>query len=137
MSWGWRKILQVRPLVRPFIWFRIGDGAKAYAWFDNWCFIGPLAEFITNRDIYIAGFWLYVKVRDIIANDSWGWPNEWSVKYPMLVNSNVPQLATYADRIYWKYHNNLETTFSVYKAWHCIRPRSIVMDWFHVVWFSH
>ncbi|GKD55523.1 hypothetical protein Tco_1288910, partial [Tanacetum coccineum] len=40
-SWGWRKILQVRQLVRPFIWYRLGNGAMTSAWFDNWCSIGP------------------------------------------------------------------------------------------------
>ncbi|GKG11089.1 hypothetical protein Tco_0342489 [Tanacetum coccineum] len=25
MSWGWRKILQLRPIVREFIWHKIGN----------------------------------------------------------------------------------------------------------------
>ncbi|GJY21345.1 reverse transcriptase domain-containing protein [Tanacetum coccineum] len=28
MSWGWRKILQLRPLVREFFWHNIGDGSR-------------------------------------------------------------------------------------------------------------
>nr|GEW24782.1 reverse transcriptase zinc-binding domain-containing protein [Tanacetum cinerariifolium] len=27
MSWGWRKVLQIRPLIREFVWHNIGDGA--------------------------------------------------------------------------------------------------------------
>ncbi|GJV84096.1 zinc finger, CCHC-type containing protein [Tanacetum coccineum] len=93
ISWGWRKILQVRQLVRPFIWYRLGNGAMTSAWFDNWCSIGPIEGVVSNRDIYSAGFRLNAKVRDIINNGSWGWPNEWNLKYPCLVNIVVPQLS--------------------------------------------
>ncbi|GKB25951.1 hypothetical protein Tco_0865352, partial [Tanacetum coccineum] len=44
LSWGWRKILQLRPLIREFIWYRIGDGLTASAWFDSWCHVGPISR---------------------------------------------------------------------------------------------
>ncbi|GJV57192.1 hypothetical protein Tco_1458197 [Tanacetum coccineum] len=64
ISWGWRKILQVRQLVRPFIWYRLGNGAMTSAWFDNWCSIGPIEGVISNRDIYSAGFRLNAKIQE-------------------------------------------------------------------------
>ncbi|GKD86986.1 hypothetical protein Tco_1358140 [Tanacetum coccineum] len=64
LSWGWRKILQVRQLARPYFWYRLGDGANASAWFDNWCSVSPLADRISNRDIYGAGFNRSAKVWD-------------------------------------------------------------------------
>ncbi|GKC88783.1 retrovirus-related pol polyprotein from transposon TNT 1-94 [Tanacetum coccineum] len=87
-----KESLWVRPLVRPFIWSRIRDGVMTSAWLDNWCSIGPLAEFISNRDIYSVGFRLNAMVCDIIVNGSRGWPSEWNVKYPVLVNTAVPHL---------------------------------------------
>ncbi|GKA65914.1 zinc knuckle CX2CX4HX4C containing protein [Tanacetum coccineum] len=33
--------------------------------------------------------------------------------------------------------DNLDVDFSVAAVWDSIRPRSIEVDWFHVVWFSH
>ena len=33
MSWGWRKLLQIRPIIRPYFWFHIRDGKRASAWF--------------------------------------------------------------------------------------------------------
>ncbi|PWA38441.1 RNA-directed DNA polymerase, eukaryota, Reverse transcriptase zinc-binding domain protein [Artemisia annua] len=54
MSWSWRKILQIRPLVRQFVWYNIGNGMKASAWFDKWCSVGPLSLIVSSRDIYRA-----------------------------------------------------------------------------------
>ncbi|GKE11521.1 hypothetical protein Tco_1415072, partial [Tanacetum coccineum] len=84
MSWGWRKILQVRHLVRPLIWSRIGDGTGTLVWFDNWSTLGPLTNIISNRDIYMAGFRLDASVAEIIQQREWAWPIEWQVKYPLL-----------------------------------------------------
>nr|GEV47613.1 hypothetical protein [Tanacetum cinerariifolium] len=64
LSWGWRKILQVRQLVRPYFWYRLGDDANASAWFDNWCSVSPFADIISNRDIYGAGFNRSAKIQE-------------------------------------------------------------------------
>ncbi|GKC09103.1 hypothetical protein Tco_1000713, partial [Tanacetum coccineum] len=56
MSWGWRKLLQLRPLIRDFIWSCIGDGSKTSMWFDKWCAASPLYNIISSRDIARAGF---------------------------------------------------------------------------------
>nr|GEW72937.1 putative reverse transcriptase domain, reverse transcriptase zinc-binding domain protein [Tanacetum cinerariifolium] len=31
MTWGWRKILQLRPLIWKFIWYKVGNGDSIYA----------------------------------------------------------------------------------------------------------
>ncbi|GJR21752.1 reverse transcriptase domain, reverse transcriptase zinc-binding domain protein [Tanacetum coccineum] len=136
MSWGWRKIIQVRQVIRPFIWSRLGNGKDVFAWFDNWCPISPLTVMVSNRDICRAGFSLNAKVSDIIIDNTWGWPNEWSSKYPMLNNLVVPQLLNSMDRFIWRNLANIVTEFSVSAVWENIRPRSNMVEWFHVVWFS-
>ncbi|GKF10849.1 hypothetical protein Tco_0048775 [Tanacetum coccineum] len=75
LSWGWRKIFQLRPLIREFIWYRIGDGLTASAWFDSWCHVGPISRIVTSRDIFRAGYDLSTKVNELVVNGSWGWPN--------------------------------------------------------------
>nr|GEX99851.1 hypothetical protein [Tanacetum cinerariifolium] len=88
----------VRQVVRPNIWFRVGNGSKASAWFDNWCSLIPLLDVISNRDIYGVGFHLSAKVRDISVNDSWGWLDAWLSKYNELGTIGVSQLSNASDR---------------------------------------
>jgi hypothetical protein len=138
MSWSWRKILQIRPLVRQFVWYNIGNGMKASAWFDKWCSVDPLSLIVSSRDIYRAGFTSNSLVRDIILEDSWAWLNVWGTKYPMITSIPVPSLnANVDDRLVWKSGDGRVKSFSVLTVWECIRPRGQVVDWFHLVWFSH
>ncbi|GKC89764.1 hypothetical protein Tco_1150413 [Tanacetum coccineum] len=92
MTWGWRKILQLHPVIRQFIWYRNGDGSTTSVWFDHWCPISPLSNIVSSHDIYSAGFDMSSKLKDIIANDNWMWPPEWPVKYPPLSTIIVPTI---------------------------------------------
>ncbi|GJR25721.1 hypothetical protein Tco_1101953 [Tanacetum coccineum] len=65
LSWGWRKVLQLRPLIRDYIGFFISDGDKASLWFDNWSTLGPLADFISSHDRHVAGLNASSKVYDV------------------------------------------------------------------------
>ncbi|GJY49962.1 hypothetical protein Tco_0439918 [Tanacetum coccineum] len=138
MSWGWRRILQVRPLIRQFIWYRLGDGNMVSAWFDRWCLLSPLSDLVTPRDIHRASFDMSTKVHDVIINGNWKWPNDWLVKYPPLYTIPVPSLVPNSlDRLIWKSINDVDSGFSVATVWECIRPRGEEIDWYDLVWFSH
>ncbi|GKB95976.1 hypothetical protein Tco_0982113 [Tanacetum coccineum] len=102
----------------------LGDGNKASAWFNNWCSVSPMADIVSNRDIYSAGFGLLAKVNEIINDDAWSWPNDWLLKYPRLVNLDVPNLSNADDGLVWRDRNNVDSRFSVATAWECIRPRA-------------
>ncbi|GJX43971.1 putative reverse transcriptase domain-containing protein [Tanacetum coccineum] len=110
MSWGWRKILQLRPLIRNFIWYCIGDGSHVSMWFDRWCNASPLSSIISSRDIFRAGWNLSTKVRDLIHEGMWNWPIEC---------------------------DGVGKPFSVYHVWNSIRPRDNEVPWFNFVWFSN
>nr|GEW26937.1 hypothetical protein [Tanacetum cinerariifolium] len=112
MTRGWRKILQLHPLIREFVWYRIGDGLKASAWFDSWCHLKPISRIVSSRDIYRAGYDLDTKVNELIVNGLWGWPNEWFSKYPLLCSITPPILSNTHDRFE-------------------------VVTWHDVVWFSN
>ncbi|GJV48593.1 reverse transcriptase domain-containing protein [Tanacetum coccineum] len=72
MSWGWRKILKLRPIIRKFIWSKIGNGRNTYLWFDTWADFEPLAAQISPRDIVRLSFF---SIRRDDARDTLVWRN--------------------------------------------------------------
>ncbi|GJT75459.1 hypothetical protein Tco_1042184 [Tanacetum coccineum] len=98
--------------------------------------LGPLSNIVSNRNIYSAGFRKDSKVYEIIHHDAWTWPNDWLVKYPILVNVASPLLSEATDSL-GLIHLNKDMSFLVDAIWECIRPRFNEIEWFHVVWFSH
>ena len=73
-SWTWRKVLQLRPLLRPLIKYIVGDGQNISLWFDNWLPSGPTHESMGDRVIYDAGLPRNAKLASIINEHCWQWP---------------------------------------------------------------
>nr|GEU31182.1 CASP-like protein 4A3 [Tanacetum cinerariifolium] len=115
MTWGWRKILQLRPLIREFIWYNIGDGSRVSIWFDKWCSHSPLSTIISPRDIFRAGFDLASTVRDVIHDG----------------------IDDKSDCLEWLDGAGVGKPFSVHLVWSTIRPRDINVAWFDLVWFPN
>ncbi|GJR83550.1 hypothetical protein Tco_0154335 [Tanacetum coccineum] len=137
MTWGWRKILQLRPIIREFIWHKVGNGSNVSAWFDKWVVGCPLADTVSVRDMYRAGFDLKTKLSEVIIDNVWRWPTDWSLKYPNIISLPVPMLQPNdRDCLEWRDDTGMVKPFSVAVVWECIRPRNTVVPWFNVVWFS-
>ena len=56
VSWGWRKLLQLRNIIRPHVWFKLGNGKKASAWFDIWDETCPIIDHVSYRALGNAGY---------------------------------------------------------------------------------
>ncbi|GJY27406.1 reverse transcriptase domain-containing protein [Tanacetum coccineum] len=111
------RCLQNRPLIRAYIWYSIGDGAKASLWFDNWCTLGPLAELIPPRDRYTAGLSALSTVSDVFHNGMWNWPTFLSDKYPQLQALPSPYTNINSDRLEWRNEVGVTKPFSVSRVW--------------------
>nr|GEX49970.1 retrovirus-related Pol polyprotein from transposon TNT 1-94 [Tanacetum cinerariifolium] len=90
MTYGWRKILQLRPLIREFMQYKIRDGSAISTWHDRWCDIGPLSNMISNRNIYRAGFTQSTKLNEVVSHGAFTSPTDWFVRYPLLNSIPIP-----------------------------------------------
>nr|GEY02022.1 hypothetical protein [Tanacetum cinerariifolium] len=106
MTWGWRKILQLCPVIRDYIWPRLSDRMQALAWFDKWCNVGLLSH----------------------------WPHEWNSKYPTLASLVPPMLVETPDQLEWRDLTGHVKKFDVAMVWETIRPHYDVVSWHDVVW---
>ncbi|KAK1427997.1 hypothetical protein QVD17_16800 [Tagetes erecta] len=134
--WSWRKILQLRSVVRNFFWSELGDGSNTFAWYDNWCSWGSLDKLLTPRMIANGGFSLKDKVKDIWVNNQIAWPSAWVNIYPILNTIRISINYNARDRIWWRVGNE-NHEFSAYSVWQAIRPREEEVDWGKVIWSSH
>ncbi|GJW91293.1 putative gag-pol polyprotein [Tanacetum coccineum] len=91
-SWGWRKLLQIRSTIRPFIWHKINNGKSTSVWFDRWTDVCPLKDLLSNRDIVRSGFSLENSVSNLISDGVWRWPLDWLSRFPFLAQLHVPVL---------------------------------------------
>ncbi|GJY65723.1 RNA-directed DNA polymerase, eukaryota, reverse transcriptase zinc-binding domain protein [Tanacetum coccineum] len=135
MSWSWRKILQLRPSIREFIWRKIGNGSSTSIWFDKWCHEGPLASRVSPRDIHRAGLTLSSQVGDVIRDGDWVWPRVLLDKYQFLNECTVP-LSNNCDTLEWRLYDGTVKRFSVAQVWECIRPRADKVPWVDLIWFA-
>ncbi|GKC96049.1 hypothetical protein Tco_1161491, partial [Tanacetum coccineum] len=101
VSWGWHKLLQIRSIIRPFIWHKINNGKSTSVWLDRWADLCPLKDMFSNRDIARAGFFL---------DDS----------VPLLLDDIV-------DVILWRDRDGVLRPFSVAYAWDTIRTRANIL----------
>ncbi|XP_071687587.1 uncharacterized protein [Rutidosis leptorrhynchoides] len=133
-SWGWRKILHLRDIIREFMFHKVGNGRLTSIWFDSWMVIGPLS-FISTRDMHRAALSPDACVQDIIVNSGIAWTNYLLLKYPLLNDINV-LVSEVEDVIVWKVQDSSLKQFSIILSWNSIQPRATLVSWFSCVWFS-
>ncbi|XP_022003156.1 uncharacterized protein LOC110900579 [Helianthus annuus] len=138
MTWGWRKLLANRSLIRPYIWKTIGNGAETNAWSDTWSNVGPLRAFITPRLIANAGFSLQSSLAELVSQDGqWIWPTAWFDLFPVLINLVVPNLSDNSrDRLVWKDLEGNNRPFSSWEVWNNVRHHASKVQWGNLVWFK-
>ncbi|XP_021996306.1 uncharacterized protein LOC110893508 [Helianthus annuus] len=137
VTWSWRKLLNIRPVIQQHCWTKLGNGTTTSVWLDTWDDVCPLSSFITPRVITNAGYTLHTKVADINDNGMWDWPNGWTDRYPNLQTmSNFVLNPTVPDRLFWRTRTGREVDFSASAVWDDIRVVRDEVPWTGMVWFS-
>ncbi|GKB72331.1 hypothetical protein Tco_0933743, partial [Tanacetum coccineum] len=128
-------VLQLRPCIREFIWHKIGDGARTSLWYDQWCSLSLLADFVSSRDMFRAGLNKSSKVADVLGSGSLVWSQELWVKYPSLLSISSPRLSLgIQDKLEWRLRSGSIKPFAVSMVWQSIRPRDVKVAWVDVAW---
>ncbi|XP_071708112.1 uncharacterized protein [Rutidosis leptorrhynchoides] len=136
-SWGWRKILKLRDVIRDYFVHIIGNGKDASAWYDSRLPIGLLIKIISARDIFSEGFTLKSKVADLICNHKWKWSRSWETKYPQLCNLTPHVLTQDHDKLSWRAFDGSHKGFNVNIIWNTLCPRANPVPWYYVIGHSH
>ena len=134
-SWNWRKLLHLRPLVRPLFQHIIGSGLKTSLWFDNWHPDGPIRSKWSSRVIYDSGLPINAKVNAIVRGDNWRWPVAMSIDLAE-IKSRMPSYnpnSLLDDIIRWLPSPN--GIYSAASAMESLRTHHSLVPWFNIVWF--
>ena len=70
-SWSWRKLLQLRDRVRPFIKHRVHNGKETFLWHDSWNPVGPLLPYYGDHIIYDSAIHKNARVAEVIEDGRW------------------------------------------------------------------
>uniref|UniRef100_A0A251S8W3 Putative reverse transcriptase zinc-binding domain-containing protein n=1 Tax=Helianthus annuus TaxID=4232 RepID=A0A251S8W3_HELAN len=137
VTWTWRKLLALRPLVQQHIWTKIGNGSKTLVWFDRWDDVCPLNSFITPRLVANAGFSPQSSVAQVYGNGEWNWPASWYSRFPLLQHlNNIVLNPECEDRIVWKSRSGRVGDYNTSEVWDGIRHVQPEISWANVVWFT-
>ncbi|GKA39579.1 hypothetical protein Tco_0732130 [Tanacetum coccineum] len=108
VSWGWRKLLQIRSILRPHFWHELGNGRSTSAWFDTWDTQCPLMNLVSYRAVTGGGFNMQECVNDIISDG--------------------------VDKLQWKAYDGSLKDFSCREVWFTIRERGSETECMGVAW---
>nr|XP_043625584.1 uncharacterized protein LOC122597009 [Erigeron canadensis] len=135
VSWGWRKLLQLRPNIRPHIRSQIGNGMDTSIWFDSWCPSSPTIQHVTPRAIASTGFSMQNTVADLYENGEWKFPVAWYDLFPVLISLPSLHLQDRSDSLLWRDHLDRDMNYSSTNVWDTIRHKGNVVTWVNLVWF--
>nr|GEV38089.1 hypothetical protein [Tanacetum cinerariifolium]GEV38736.1 hypothetical protein [Tanacetum cinerariifolium] len=91
--------------------YALGDDARTSLWIDRRCEAGPIANYVSTRDMFCLGLRLTSKVKDVLHDDA-------------------------LDSLEWCKGTGISKAFSVSQVWSSIRPRDVKVPWFDMVWFA-
>ncbi|XP_071695535.1 uncharacterized mitochondrial protein AtMg00310-like [Rutidosis leptorrhynchoides] len=101
-SWSWRKILEVRELVKGRFIHIVNNGEITSMWYDIWCDFGPLADLVSTRMIYQEGYDPSFSIKDMVLANNMNWPVSWLSRFPQLATISAPDLSSVPDAIKWR-----------------------------------
>ncbi|KAL2236642.1 UNVERIFIED_CONTAM: hypothetical protein Sindi_0855900 [Sesamum indicum] len=125
-SWGWRKLLRLRPLLRSMMDYQIGDGNSFYLWHDPWHHLG-LERF--PQGPRMLGFQTADKLSSVIIERQWHWPLIMDIECLEILHA-LPIIHSGIYRIIWRFETGRPTVASLYRL---LDPPGPKVGWYSLL----
>ncbi|KAL0297680.1 UNVERIFIED_CONTAM: LINE-1 reverse transcriptase [Sesamum radiatum] len=124
-SWGWRKLLKLKPLLQQGLQYRVGDGCTFRLWQDIWHEQGPLCLSFP-RGPTVTDLPLDAHLSEVLMHGQWVWPTLTDPDINEIVSHLPPIYTNSPDKVIWR-HNSGQ--FTVQSAIELIQPRINRVEW--------
>ncbi|KAL2246304.1 UNVERIFIED_CONTAM: hypothetical protein Sindi_2898600, partial [Sesamum indicum] len=120
-SWGWRKILRLRPFLRSIVDYQIGNGGRFFVWQDPWHHLGPLIERFPRGPGHLR-LEESAKLSSVISAGEWQWPTITDFEC-LEITHNLPLILGGEDRVIWRCDEGQPTTQTLYRLFDPPEPK--------------
>ncbi|KAL2223941.1 UNVERIFIED_CONTAM: hypothetical protein Sindi_3075400 [Sesamum indicum] len=120
-SWGWRKILRLRPFLRTIVDYQIGNGDRFFVWQDPWHHLGPLIERFPQGPRHLR-LEESAKLSLVISAGEWQWPTITDFEC-LEITHNLPLILGGEDRVVWRCDEGQPTTQALYRLFTHPEPK--------------
>ncbi|KAL2248085.1 UNVERIFIED_CONTAM: hypothetical protein Sindi_2660800 [Sesamum indicum] len=120
-SWGWRKILRLRPFLRTIVDYQIGNGDRFSVWQDPWHHLGPLIERFPQGPRHLR-LEESAKLSLVISAGEWQWPTITDFEC-LEITHNLPLIFGGEDRVVWRCDEGQPTTQALYRLFTHPEPK--------------
>ncbi|GAV70131.1 zf-RVT domain-containing protein, partial [Cephalotus follicularis] len=134
LSWSWRQIQLLRPLVSHHLKYVCGNRERFSLWYDPWLHGESVHALYGHSVIYDTSLDISARVKDILREGEWCWPQvsgdlieiqQWEQHIP---------ISTDPDTIYW---GRVGESFTISKAWQDMHTRCSEIAWHNLVWHPY
>ncbi|KAL2253052.1 UNVERIFIED_CONTAM: LINE-1 retrotransposable element ORF2 protein [Sesamum indicum] len=120
-SWGWRKMLRLRPFLRSIVDYQIGNGDRFFVWQDPWHHLGPLIERFPRGPRHLR-LEESAKLSAVISAGEWQWPTITDFEC-LEITHNLPLILGGEDRVVWRCDEGKPTTQALYRLFDPPEPK--------------
>ncbi|KAL2252888.1 UNVERIFIED_CONTAM: LINE-1 retrotransposable element ORF2 protein [Sesamum indicum] len=120
-SWGWWKMLRLRPFLHSIVDYKIGNGDRFFVWQDPWHHLGPLIERFPRGPCHLR-LQESAKLSSVISAGEWQWPTITDFEC-LEITHNLPLILGGEDRVVWRCDEGKPTTQALYRLFDPPEPK--------------